>query len=93
VPTVRKFYIQIRRQPLQGDTTKRFSIGSRRHPQTGEWVEKYVTRAVLAWPVLFDTREAAEDYMHGCFHFRRIPGRKLSAAVESVLVEKRDVSS
>jgi hypothetical protein len=85
-----KFYIQIRRRPLPGDTTIRFPTGSSHRNAAGEWVQNYVTRAVLAWPVLFDDRESAEDYMHTCFHFRRIPGRKLSASVERTFVEVPD---
>jgi hypothetical protein len=87
---VRKFYIQIRRRPLAGDAVIKIPTRSSRKDKSGEWHDNYVTRAIMAWPVLFDTREAAEDYMHTCFHFRRIPGRKLSASVESTFVEAPD---
>ena len=46
---------------MQSDVTRRFPIGSSYRDPYGQWRQNYVTRAVVVWPLLFDTREAAED--------------------------------
>lgn len=36
------------------------------------------------WPILFPTRDLAEEFMSACFTFKGLHGRKMSASVDTV---------
>ena len=49
------------------------------HPGGVNNWKNWVTFSV--WPIIFDTKSMAEDFMDACFTFKGIKGRKMSATI------------
>lgn len=64
---------------------RKFYIRIQHRPKVGMPVH------LASWPILFPTRVDAEHHMDQCFHFRRLFGRKMSASVESVMVDEYQI--
>lgn len=63
----RRCYIRIQqRAPYNG-----------KYPR-GDW---RAYRKFSAWPITFETRRQAEEFMHDNFTFKNLAGRKMSASV------------